>query len=99
MIWQALVLGSGTSLIFDLWTCRNKHQPQPDWMKVDERLRTGGIHEAAHNLLDISEYLFGKLKEIPLLTEVSEYVLKGGLHGDYKRGLASQASSGSAVRR
>lgn len=33
------------------------------------------------------------------MIEMAEYVLKGGLHGDYKRGLVSQAASGNALRR
>lgn len=91
--------GPGIRYILDLWIYRNRHQPQPDWKVVDERLRRDDIYEAAHNLLNLSEYLFGNGEETPLVDEMANYVLKGGLHGDYRRGLASQAASGKAMRK
>lgn len=86
--------GPGIRYILDLWIYRNRHSPQPDWQVVDEKLRADNIHEAAHNLLDLSEYLFGEGEETPLMVEMAEYVLQGGLHGNYKRGLVSQAAGG-----
>ncbi|MBP5236219.1 MAG: nucleotidyltransferase family protein [Clostridia bacterium] len=91
--------GPGIRYILDLWIYRNRHLPQPDWEAVEQRLRADNIYEAAKNLLDLSEYLFGDGEETPLMTEMADYVLKGGLHGDYKRGLASQAAGGKAVRK
>lgn len=75
------------------------HQPQPNWQAVNERLIRDNIFEAAQNLLNLSEYLFGSGEEIPLMAEMADYVLKGGLHGDYKRGLASQVANGKALRK
>ena len=89
--------GPGIRYILDLWIYRNRHQPQPDWQVVDEQLIKDNIYGAAHNLLNLSEYLFGDGDESPLMVEMADYVLKGGLHGDYKRGLASQAANGKAV--
>lgn len=86
--------GPGIRYILDLWIYKNRHQPQPDWKVVDERLRVDGIYEAAHNLLKLSEYIFGSGAETPLMLEMTEYVLKGGLHGDYKRGIAAEAGRG-----
>lgn len=91
--------GPGIRYILDLWIYRNRHQPQPDWEVVDETLKRDSIYDAAHNLLNLSEYLFGCGEENPLMIEMADYVLKGGLHGDYKRGLASQAASGKALRK
>ncbi len=90
--------GPGIRYILDLWIYRNRHQPQPDWERVDDRLRKDGIYQAAHNLLNLSEYLFGNGEENALMAEMAEYVLKGGLYGDYKRGLKSQAADGKAIR-
>ena len=89
--------GPGIRYILDLWIYRNRHQPQPDWQVVDEQLIKDNIYGAAHNLLNLSEYLFGDGDESPLMVEMADYVLKGGLHGDYKHGLASQAANGKAV--
>ena len=89
--------GPGIRYILDLWIYRNRHKPQPDWQVVDEWLKRDNIYDAAHNLLNLSEYLFGNGGEDPLMREMADYVLKGGLHGDYKRGLASQAASGRAL--
>ena len=91
--------GPGIRYILDLWIYRNRHQPQPDWDAVNERLKIDGIYQVASNLLNLSEYLFGEGEENPLMIEMTDYVLEGGLHGDYKRGLASQAASGNAVRK
>lgn len=91
--------GPGIRYILDLWTYRNRHKPQPDWDAVDEQLKKDTIYDAAHNLLNLSEFLFGNGEESPLMIEMADYVLKGGLHGDYKRGLASQAASGNALRK
>ena len=91
--------GPGIRYILDLWIYKNRHRPQPDWKMVDERLKTDGIFEAAHNLMDLSEYLFGNGEETPLMIEMADYVIKGGLYGDYKRGLASQAAGGKALRK
>ena len=33
------------------------------------------------------------------MIEMADYVLKGGLHGDYKRGLSSEAANGKALRK
>ena len=89
--------GPGIRYILDLWIYRNRHEPQPNWQAVDERLKRDNIYEATHNLLNLSEYLFGNGDENPLMVEMADYVLKGGLHGDYKRGLASQAADGRAL--
>ena len=89
--------GPGIRYILDLWMYRNRHQPQPDWDAVDARLKKDNIYGAAHNLLNLSEYLFGDGKEAPLMLEMADYVLKGGLYGDYKRGLTSQAANEKAV--
>ena len=89
--------GPGIRYILDLWIYRNRHQPQPDWEVVDERLKKDGIYAAASNLLNLSEYLFGNGEATPLMEEMTDYVLQGGLHGDYKRGLVSQAADGKAV--
>ena len=91
--------GPGIRYILDLWIYRNRHQPQPDWNAVEERLKADSIYEASKNLLNLSEYLFGNGEETLLMDEMADYVLKGGLHGDYKRGLASQASGGNALRK
>lgn len=91
--------GPGIRYILDLWVYRHRHAPQPDWNAVDERMKTDLIYEAAHNLLDLSEYLFGDGVKTDLMEEMAEYVMKGGLHGDYKRGLASQAAEGKATVR
>ena len=91
--------GPGIRYILDLWIYRHRHDPQPDWDAVDERLKADSIYEAAHNLLDLSEYLFGDGEKTDLMEEMAEYVLKGGLHGDYKRGLVSQAADGKATVR
>lgn len=91
--------GPGIRYILDLWIYRNRHPLQPDWGKVNERLIEDKIFEAAQNLLNLSEYLFGNGEESPLMIEMANYVLKGGLHGDYKRGLASQAANGRALRK
>ena len=89
--------GPGIRYILDLWIYRNKHQPQPDWEAVDKQLKRDNIYDAAHNLLNLSECLFGCGEESLLMIEMADYVLKGGLHGDYKRGLASQAAGKNAV--
>ena len=89
--------GPGIRYILDLWIYRNRHQPQPEWEIVNDRLRQDGIYTAAQNLLDLSEYLFGSGEETPLMLEMADYVLKGGLYGDYGRGLANQAARGNAV--
>lgn len=89
--------GPGIRYILDLWVYKNCHQPQPDWSIVDERLKTDGIYEAAHNLLNLSEYIFGSGAETSLMDEMTEYVLKGGLHGDYRRGIAAEMSHGKGV--
>ncbi len=91
--------GPGIRYILDLWMYRNRHQPQPVWEKVNEKLKRDNIFEAAQNLLNLSEYLFGNGDESPLMIEMADYVLTGGLHGDYKRGLASQVASGKALRK
>jgi len=91
--------GPGIRYILDLWIYRNRHKPQPYWKSVNERLRRDNILEAAQNLLNLSEYLFGNGEESPLMIEMADYVLKGGLHGDYKRGLSSEAANGKALRK
>jgi len=65
---------------------------------VDKRLSKDNIYEAAHNLFNLSEYLFGNGEESLLMAD-GDYVLKGGLHGGYKRGLTSQAASGKDLRK
>lgn len=91
--------GPGIRYILDLWIYRNRHTPQPDWNAVNEKMKQDGIFEAASNLLNLSEYLFGHFEESPLMVELADYVLEGGLHGDYNRGLASQAAKGNAAWR
>lgn len=89
--------GPGIRYILDLWVYKNLHHPQPNWDAVVDRLQSDGIYEAANNLMELAEYLFGSGESTPLKEELAEYVLKGGLHGDYKRGLASQAAGGNAA--
>ena len=94
--------GPGVRYILDLWIYRHRHAPQPDWNAVDEWLKKDGIYEAAHNLLDLSEYLFGDGKEREvlladparheLMVEMADYILDGGLHGDARRGMAAEVA-------
>ena len=86
--------GPGIRYILDLWILKNRHKPQPDWDFINDRLRRDGILKAANNLMDLSEYLFGEGAETPLMEEMAKYVLKGGLHGEYKRGLISESREG-----
>lgn len=105
--------GPGVRYILDLWVYRHRHMPQPDRNVVDEWLKKDGIYEAAHNLLDLSEYLFGEGAEREtiladpsrhaLMTEMADYILDGGLHGDARRGAAAQVAraggkSGAAAK-
>lgn len=90
--------GPGIRYILDLWIYKHRHQAQPDWNEVDERLKKDCIYEVAHNLLNLSEYLFGDGEENPLMIEMGDYVLQGGLHGDYKREMASQAANRHPLR-
>ena len=89
--------GPGIRYILDLWIYRNRHEPQPEWQAVDKLLKRDKIYDVSRNLFNLSEYLFGNGEESPLMVEMADYVLKGGLHGDYKRGLASQAANGRVV--
>lgn len=89
--------GPGIRYILDLWVYRHLHQPQPDWEFVNDRLKKDGVYAVAQNLLDLSEYLFGDGEESPLMTELADYILEGGLYGSYRRGLISQAAGGNAM--
>ena len=84
--------GPGIRYILDLWVYRHRHCPQPDWEAIQERLRKDGIADAAKNLLDLSEYLFGDGAETELMEEMAEYILAGGLYGDTSRGTATEAA-------
>lgn len=86
--------GPGIRYILDLWVLKNRHKPQPNWNIINDKLNEDGILDAATNLMDLSEYLFGEGKTTPLMEEMTQYVLKGGLHGDYKRGLIIESRSG-----
>ena len=80
--------GPGLRYILDCWIYRHRHEPQPDWDYVWERLRKDNIAAAARNLLDLSEYLFADGEETPLMREMTAYVMAGGLHGDAARSAA-----------
>ena len=82
--------GPGVRYILDLWVYRHRHNPQPDWDKVYDVLKKDGIYDAAKNLLDLSEYLFGNGEETPLMKEMAEYVMAGGLYGDAARVASSE---------
>lgn len=84
--------GPGIRYILDLWVYRHRHQPQPNWDTVLNRLRQDGIADAAKNLLDLSEYLFGDGAETNLMKEMAEYILAGGLYGDSSRSSATEAA-------
>lgn len=84
--------GPGIRYILDLWVYRHRHQPQPDWDAVMDRLRQDGIADAAENLLDLSEYLFGNGAGTELMKEMAEYILAGGLYGDLARRSATEAA-------
>lgn len=88
--------GPGIRYILDLWVYRHRHSPQPDWDLVWDKLKEDRIDQAAKNLMDLSEYLFGTGEASPVIDELAEYVLAAGLHGDPIRGAASEmARSGS----
>lgn len=89
--------GLGVRYILDLWVYRNRHQPQPDWALVEERLRQDGILEAARNLLNLSEYLFGNGQETPQMNEMADYILGCGLYGDPRKGLVNQFAMGRSA--
>ena len=75
---------------------RHRHSPQPDWDLVWDKLKEDRIDQAAKNLTDLSEYLFGNGEASPVIDELAEYVLAAGLHGNPMRGAASEmAQSGS----
>lgn len=84
--------GPGIRYILDLWVYRHRHYPQPDWDAIQERLRQDRIADAANNLLDLSEYLFGNGTETELMKEMAEYILAGGLYGDVSRGAATEVA-------
>ena len=84
--------GPGIRYILDLWVYRHRHQPQPDWDAVMDRLRQDGIADAANNLLDLSEYLFGDGAGTEQMKEMTEYILIGGLYGDSTRSTATEAA-------
>ena len=82
--------GPGIRYILDLWVYRHRHPQQPDWAKVEEVLKKDGIYEAAKNLMDLSEYLFGNGQRTELLEEMAEYVMQCGLHGSAMREAVSE---------
>jgi len=82
--------GPGIRYILDLWVYRHRHPQQPDWAKVEEVLKKDGIYEAAKNLMELSEYLFGNGQRTELLEEMAEYVMQCGLHGSAKREAVSE---------
>lgn len=84
--------GPGIRYILDLWIYRSNHLPQPDWESVWDRLKRDGIFEAAKNLTDLAEWLFGDGQSTPLLEELADYILQGGLYGDSARGSAVEAA-------
>lgn len=95
--------GPGIRYILDLWVYRHRHQPQPDWDAVMDRLRQDGIADAAKNLLELSEYLFGDGAGTELMKEMADYILIGGLYGDSTRSTATEVAraggKGKAVLR
>lgn len=91
--------GPGIRYILDLWLYRHRHQPQPDWDAVNGRLERDGILTAAQNLLALSEWLFGDGETTPLLEELADYVLAGGLYGDTLRSKATEAANSGGTAR
>lgn len=95
--------GPGIRYILDLWVYRHRHQPQPDWDAVMDRLREDGIADAAKNLLDLSEYLFSDGAGTELMKEMAEYILAGELYGNSTRSTATEVAraggKGKAVLR
>ena len=89
--------GPGIRYILDLWVYRHRHSPQPDWTVVFDRLKADRIDKAAGNLLELSEYLFGDGEETPLLKEMAEYILNGGLYGSSKRATATEAAKTGGI--
>ena len=95
--------GAGVRFILDLWVYRHRHEPQPDWDKINTRLEADGIADISRNLFALSEYLFGDTESvpadrIPLMEEMAEYILEGGLYGnnDRKAAIESAMSGGKA---
>lgn len=84
--------GPGVRFILDQWVYRNRHAHQPDWNFVYKRLKDDGLFEVANNIYNLSEYLFGNQDASPLLMEMADYVIKGGLYGDAQRRQVSEAA-------
>ena len=88
--------GPGIRYILDQWIYRHRHQPQPDWNAVNDRLRKDGVYEAAQNLSALADYLFSDGEETALNLQMADYVIQGGLYGKRSRKAASEAArSGS----
>ena len=96
--------GAGVRFVLDLWVYRHRHEPQPDWNMVFSRLEADGIAKISRNLFDLSEYLFGDRESIPagkvpLMEEMAEYILDGGLYGNNARKAAIEnAMAGGKVK-
>ena len=91
--------GPGLRYVLDLWVYQNRRKMQPDWSKVEERLKKDGIYEAAMNLINLSECLFGKAEKTPLLEDMADYVLQGGAYVGGKRNVVSEiALAGNSWR-
>ena len=84
--------GLGVRYVLDLWIYKNRHEPQPDWNAVERRLRDDGIDKLASNLFQLGEFLFGDGEATPLMEEMAQYVLEGGLYGASGRSSASAAA-------
>lgn len=84
--------GPGLRYVLDLWVYRHRHQTQPDWEFVYDRLRHDGIYDAAKNLLDLSEYLFGNGVPSPLMEEMADYVMSTSLYGDATRASTTEVA-------
>ena len=82
--------GAGIRHILDLWVYRNRHPHQPDWSKIEDKLKTDGIYDIAMNLIDLSDYLFDNGTETDLMKEMGEYILRAGLNDGERRGAISE---------
>ena len=91
--------GPGVRYILDLWVYRHGHNPQPDWDKVYDVLKRDCIYDASKNLLDLSEYLFSNGEETPLMKEMAEYIMAGGLYGDSARVASSELAMTGGKRK
>lgn len=83
--------GTGIRSVLDLWVCRHRHTPQPDWEFVNRELERVGLKHFVEQVTALSEAWFGDGALTPPLAEMGAYILTSGAHGLEARAVLNAA--------